>query len=31
MLAAGATACLSKDEAFEAVVDAILLAAGRSS
>jgi two-component system, NarL family, response regulator DesR len=31
MLAAGAVACLSKDEPFDAVVDAILLAAGRGS
>jgi len=31
MLAAGAAACLSKDEPFDAVVDAILLAAGRGS
>ncbi len=29
LLAAGAVACLSKDEPFEEVVDAILLAAGR--
>ena len=29
LLAAGAVACLSKDEPFEAVVEAILVAAGR--